>query len=132
MSMLATLADQAPVDDRVAGGRLDESFELSRAQEGTVKDKADVWSSWKTIPTGFKAVYLEKIAASRTFARSAQLRRLLQFLGERTLSDDAGPTEYDVAFQVLNRGPEFDPRSDSVVRKEMSRLRAKLADYYAG
>jgi hypothetical protein len=33
---------------------------------------------------------------------------------------------------VLHRNEQFDPQSDSLVRKEMSRLRAKLADYYAG
>jgi TolB-like protein len=97
----------------------------------TVKQRADTaWLSWKSVPDSLKAVQLERIEGSQTFARSTQLRRLLHFLGERTIGKLAPPTEYEVAVTVLNRSESFDPRSDSLVRKEMSRLRSKLTEYY--
>jgi TolB-like protein len=42
----------------------------------------------------------------------------------------AAPTEKQVAEQVLSRD-NFDPQADSLVRKEMARLREKLARFYA-
>ncbi len=74
--------------------------------------------------------YLERVSRSVTFARAEQLRRLLKWLGEQSLSPDAAPpTEKEIAEAVLNR-KDFDPQTDSLVRKEMSRLREKLSQYY--
>lgn len=89
-------------------------------------------SSLQEVPGHLKTQYLSKVENSHTFSRSVQLRRLLKYLGERTLSDHTHPTETEVAVSVLHRNAQFDPQSDSLVRKEMSRLRAKLATYYAG
>ena len=33
--------------------------------------------------------------------------------------------------QVFDRGPDFDPTTDAIVRVEIARLRSKLRDYYA-
>ncbi len=83
------------------------------------------------IPKSRKAAHLDKVENSQTFARSAQLRRFLRYLGERTLDSAAPPpSEGEVAGAVFGRDPQFDPRTDSLVRKEMSRLRTKLVEYY--
>lgn len=76
--------------------------------------------------------YLMKVLQSDTFARSEQLRRLLHWLGKRSFVEDPEvPTEQEVAASVFGR-PDFDPQTDSLVRKEMSRLREKLSRYYQG
>ena len=74
-----------------------------------------------------------QVAESETFAKAPVLRRFLQFLVERTL---AGRTdeikEYALGVDVFDRGTNFDPRTDTIVRVQARRLRAKLDEYYAG
>lgn len=73
----------------------------------------------------------DKVTASVTFARAEQLRRLLTWLVDRSLEKQpVAPSEKDIAAAVLNR-KDFDPQTDSLVRKEMSRLREKLSRYYS-
>lgn len=82
------------------------------------------------IPESICRVYLDKVAASFCFGRAAQLKKLLKWLGERSLAAGAvAPTEKEIAAAVLDRD-DFDPQTDSLVRKEMGRLREKLARYY--
>lgn len=74
--------------------------------------------------------FLDRVVSSATFSRADQLRRLLQWLGEASLQNNSQPPgEKEIAERVLNR-PDFDPQADSLVRKEMSRLREKLTRYY--
>lgn len=83
-----------------------------------------------TISPAVQQFYLRKIINSATFARAEQLRRLLLWLGERSLTPHpTSPSEQEVGFAVLHRR-DFDPQTDSLVRKEMSRLREKLNKYY--
>lgn len=82
------------------------------------------------IPSATRRQALEQVARSRTFARSEQLRRLLVWLGERSIGGEEPPREYDIGVLVLKRPQTFDPQTDSLVRKEMSRLREKLRHYY--
>ncbi|MEZ5353890.1 MAG: hypothetical protein R2762_14730 [Bryobacteraceae bacterium] len=84
----------------------------------------------RPVPADVKLHFVEKVARSATFHRAAQLRRMLQWLAERSESEAAAPTEHELGVTVLCR-PDFDPQSDSLVRKEMSRLREKLTRYYA-
>lgn len=74
--------------------------------------------------------HLANVLASSSFARATQLRDLLRWLGERSLADSpVPPIEKEIAETVLHR-QNFDPQTDSLVRKEMSRLREKLLRYY--
>ena len=58
---------------------------------------------------------------------------LLCYLVERTLTGRHGElVEYAIALDVFGRPHSFDPRLDSTVRSEMSRLRRVLAQYYGG
>jgi hypothetical protein len=74
---------------------------------------------------------LERILKSHTFAGAEAMRRLLEFLGRRSL-DKPGLQikEYEIATGVLERAASFDPRLDSSVRVVAGRLRAKLTAYY--
>jgi TolB-like protein/Flp pilus assembly protein TadD len=75
---------------------------------------------------------IERILASRRFVNSERLRRLLGYLLEQTLKGRAGQLkEYVLGVEVFDRGKDFDPQADAIVRSELSRLRARLRDYYA-
>ena len=59
------------------------------------------------------------------------LRRFLQYLVEQALTGHAGDVkEYAIGVDVFGRGPAFDPRTDTIVRVQARRLRAKIDDYY--
>src|SRR5262249_39738737 len=56
---------------------------------------------------------------------------LLRYLVDRTLIGE-GPqiNEYAIGLDVFEKPPSFDPRVDSTIRAEISRLRQKLKEYY--
>ena len=75
---------------------------------------------------------LERILASQTFAKSHRLQDLLRYTVERIKSGRADSIkEYLLAVEVFGRKSSFDPRFDSIVRVQASRLREKLEKYYA-
>ncbi len=75
---------------------------------------------------------LERVLASPGFASAARRSRLLRYLVEHALAGSGGDvTEYGIGLDVFERPPSFDPRVDSIVRTETSRLRQKLREYYA-
>jgi hypothetical protein len=47
-------------------------------------------------------------------------------------SDGAALKEYTLGVEVFERGADFDPRIDTIVRTHARRLRAKLEEYYRG
>ena len=76
---------------------------------------------------------LDRVLASETFAGAARLSRFLRFVVERTLAGEGdGLKEYTIGVEVFDRPADYDPRTDSIVRVEAARLRAKLAEYYGG
>ncbi len=76
---------------------------------------------------------LDRILASEAFASTARMSRLLRFVVERSLEGRADEIkEYVLGTEVFDRGPDYDPRLDSIVRVEARRLRTKLDEYYAG
>jgi tetratricopeptide (TPR) repeat protein len=75
---------------------------------------------------------LERILASATFTNAPMLSGLLRYLVERTLDGRAGDLkEYSIGVEVCGRGPDFDSRTDTIVRVQARRLRLKLEEYYA-
>jgi len=75
---------------------------------------------------------LERILASPGFKNADRMSRFLRFVVERTVEgklDDL--KEYSIGVEVFDRGADFDPRLDPVVRVEARRLRKKLDEYYA-
>jgi hypothetical protein len=74
---------------------------------------------------------LRKILDSDAFRRSARMERFLTLAVERTLLGHPDELkEYVLGRDVFNRGEDYDPRLDSIVRVEAQRLRRKLQEYY--
>ena len=75
---------------------------------------------------------LQRIAASRTFARAERATRLLRYVVETAVAGRAGEIkEYTLALEVFERAG-YDPKIDSLVRVEAGKLRGLLAKYYEG
>ncbi len=74
---------------------------------------------------------VQRIIASEFFRRSARMERFLSLAVERTLlGQPERLKEYALGRDVFNRGEDYDPRSDAIVRVEAQRLRRKLREYY--
>src|SRR6202035_3321170 len=74
-----------------------------------------------------------RIVSSDVLRGSESLCHLLEYLASHSV-DEQGTSvkEYQIATKVFARPADFDPRLDSTVRVQTSRLRAKLAEFYAG
>ncbi len=76
---------------------------------------------------------LGKLLASQLFSNSRRKAKLLKYLTEASLQGRGGEiSEYAIGLDVFDRPSSFDPRIDSTVRAEMSRLRTRLKEYYSG
>lgn len=74
---------------------------------------------------------IDRILASPHFSRSQALGRLLRFVVEQTLDGkELELKEYRLGVDVFERGADFDPRIDPIVRMQAAKLRARLAEYY--
>src|SRR5438552_19200510 len=74
---------------------------------------------------------LELIRQSRHFRQAHSLERFLRYVVTRTLAQAADEVkEYSIGVEVFQRGKNFDPRTDAVVRVQAAQLRKKLAGYY--
>jgi hypothetical protein len=74
---------------------------------------------------------VDRVIHSRTFETSEVHRRLLQYLAEKTLAGEADRMkEYTIGIEAFGKPPSYDPKLDSIVRLQVSRLRQKLAAYY--
>ena len=75
---------------------------------------------------------LDAVLASESFSRAPALSRLLTYVcGQYLAGRGEFLKEYTVGTEALGRGPNFDPDHDSVVRVMATRLRKRLAAYYA-
>src|SRR5215831_3806440 len=74
---------------------------------------------------------LDRILQSAMFKNSERLQRFLKFAVECALDGTTDQLKESVLGRVVfNRGSEFDPRTDSIVRVEAQRLRRRLQEYY--
>lgn len=74
---------------------------------------------------------LEAILADRRFASAERNAKFLRYVVERTLEGKSGEIkETVIAGEVYGRASDYDPKTDSIVRVEASRLRQKLRRYY--
>jgi TolB-like protein len=74
---------------------------------------------------------LERILASEAFVRSRRIQRFLEFVVEEKLAgreEELG--EYGIGVAVFDRGADFEPALDPIVRNDARRLRLKLLEYY--
>ena len=85
----------------------------------------------KAVPAEEVHQQLHRILESDVFRRSAQMERFLKLVVERSLQGHPEDLkEYVLGRDVFNRGEDYDPRADSIVRVEAQRLRRKLREYY--
>lgn len=83
-------------------------------------EPADVWKA------------LNRLTASRVMRRAEKLTELFRYLVETTLSGNAHYLkETTIGVSVFARSPDYDPKTDAIVRSQACRLRAKLKRYYA-
>jgi len=76
---------------------------------------------------------VDRILASELFRDSPIQRRLLTYLVDQSFGGEAANLkEYTIGTSVFQRGDNFDPRTDSIVRVQVGVLRKKLAAYYEG
>src|SRR5689334_12817577 len=75
---------------------------------------------------------LAKVLASPQFAQSERLSRFLKLAVEVGQSGRDSLKEYRIGVEVFDRGKDFDPRTDPIVRVQAAKLRSKLLEYYAG
>lgn len=74
---------------------------------------------------------LRRILTSEAFDRSRRMQRFLEFIVEEALAGRAAQLcEYAVGIAVFDRGPDFDPALEPIVRNDARRLRLKLFEYY--
>jgi hypothetical protein len=77
------------------------------------------------------SLQLDRLMASEKLRSSERLCRFLRFVVEKAVAGAGDEIkEYSVATIVYGRPSSFDPKTDSIVRVEASRLRSKLREYY--
>ena len=76
---------------------------------------------------------LNIISSCPPFSTADSLRSLLKYLVTQTVENPGEPIrEAHIAEAVFNKTEGFNPRPDSTVRVQTSRLRSKLSEYYLG
>ncbi len=74
---------------------------------------------------------LRRVLENPLFSNAHRMSQFLQFVVVRSIEGQAGEIkEYLIGVEVYQRNPSYDPKADSIVRAEASRLRAKLREYY--
>jgi len=74
---------------------------------------------------------VDSALTSAIFVRSPRLARLLNYLCAKYFAGEADQIkEYNIAVDVLDRPPTFDPSADAIARVEIHRIRKKLREYY--
>jgi len=75
---------------------------------------------------------IDRLVASHTLHGSESLCKLLRYLAQHAIDQPGTPLkEYQIATEVFGRRSDFDPQSDSTIRVQAGRLRAKVAEYYS-
>jgi hypothetical protein len=75
---------------------------------------------------------LRRVLASKHFAKARKRNRFLEFVCEQALLGNGDKlNEYLIGVEVYERGPDFNPQEDAIVRVQASDIRKSLRDYYA-
>jgi len=79
------------------------------------------------------AAALSHVLISAEFERAGRLRSFLEYVVREALAGRGGELkEYTIGVAVYKKPPDFDPRTDAVVRVGATKLRARLDTYYTG
>jgi hypothetical protein len=78
-----------------------------------------------------KRAQVRRIIGSAAFRNATVLQTFLEHVTAKSLDREIeGLSEYAIATQIFGRPSDFDPASDTIVRTQAYRLRAKLREYY--
>ena len=76
---------------------------------------------------------LARITKSPPLVSSPSLCRFLRYIVEETLAGrESGIKEQVLGLEVFDRGNDFNPRLDPIVRVQARNLRSRMAKYYEG
>lgn len=74
---------------------------------------------------------VQRILQSAAFRNASMLQQLLQFLVAKVyVHGNEALKEYTIGVEVFSRSQDFDPKTDTIVRVQIHRLRQKLKEYY--
>ena len=74
---------------------------------------------------------LQRILRSKHFAKSEKKARFLEFVTEQTLLGNADKlNEYLIGVDIYERGADFNPQADPIVRVQAHHIRRLLQKYY--
>jgi hypothetical protein len=74
---------------------------------------------------------LKRILADKRFAAAERTAAFLQYVVDKTLAGTTAEIkEIVIATDLYQRTSDYDPKVDSMVRVEATRLRSKLTNYY--
>ena len=88
-------------------------------------------TNWNASDQALLNTCLDKLLLSPIFDKSPRQQDLLRYLVKETLAGNAQRLKgYTLGVEIFNRGADFDPNLDAIVRVEATRLRNKLREYY--
>ena len=74
---------------------------------------------------------IHRILHSATFRNASTLQQLFQFVADKAIAGTPeGLKEYTIGVEAFGRKQDFDPKTDTIVRVQIHRLRQKLKEYY--
>ena len=75
---------------------------------------------------------LRRVLDGDAFKRSRRLQRFLRYITDLALAgQEDNINEYLIGMEVFDRGSDYNPGADSVVRRQAHSLRQKLGEYYS-
>jgi hypothetical protein len=84
-----------------------------------------------SIPAYQKREELRRILHSRHFVRADKKARFLEFVTEETLKGNSSQlNEYLIGIEIYERGSQFNPQTDPIVRVQAHQIRRLLEKYY--
>ncbi len=74
---------------------------------------------------------IKKILHSASFRNASMLQHLLEYLAAKAYDSNSETLkEYTIGVEAFSRPHDFDPKTDTIVRVQIHRLRQKLKEYY--
>jgi len=110
---------KAPAERYQSMGQVKDALVVASSQPDRLLSPADIRS------------HLERVLQSSSLRGSASLCRLLRYTVQAVLNNNEhNLKEYVIGLEVFDRGEQFDPSSDAIVRVQARKLREKLDIYY--
>jgi hypothetical protein len=99
-----------------------------------VRPDGPITSPWKSVvnlATEPRWQLAQRIAASRSFAKSVLLSRFLLYVCEREITGKTAEiSEHQIGVHVFGRRPGYHPGEDNIVRNYARQLRQRLDQYF--